>query len=179
MAARKTSAKTAEKPAKPTTKKAATKTSATRKSASKKTDSKKSATKKAATTKTATKKSASKKAASRKAAAKKPASKKKASAEAKPATGKAPAEAKPAATKPTPAPKAAKGDVAAEAVNLGHIFALRPRVETSFPQDALRRAKSDLRDERYGSLEEAARAVAEKALETTRKKPGKHGPGRG
>ena len=73
---------------------------------------------------------------------------------------------------------AKKAEVSVDAVNLGHIFALRPRVTTAFPQDAFHKAKDELRDERFGSLEEAARAVAHKALETSQKKPGKHGIGR-
>ena len=62
---------------------------------------------------------------------------------------------------------------------MGHIFALRPKVPTSFRPDDFRRARTDLRDEGYASIQEAARAVAEKALETSNKKPGKHGIGRG
>jgi len=83
-------------------------------------------------------------------------------------------------TAKTPRKTAAKGEakVSADAVNLGHIFALRPRVPTAFPQEALRRAKGELSDERFGSIQEAARAVAEKALETSQKKPSKHGIGR-
>ncbi len=73
---------------------------------------------------------------------------------------------------------AKKAEVSVDGVNLGHIFALRPRVTTAFPQDAFHKAKDELRDERFGSIEEAARAVAQKALETSQKKPGKHGIGR-
>ena len=71
-----------------------------------------------------------------------------------------------------------KAEVSVDAVNLGHIFALRPRVPTAFPQEGLRRAKDELSEERFGSIEEAARAVAEKALGTSQKKPSKHGIGR-
>ena len=74
--------------------------------------------------------------------------------------------------------KKKKAEVSVDAVNLGHIFALRPRVTTAFPQDAFHKAKDELRDERFGSIEEAARAVAQKALETSQKKPAKHGIGR-
>jgi hypothetical protein len=52
-------------------------------------------------------------------------------------------------------------------VNLGHVFALRPRVSTSFRQADFNTAKHFLRDESYAGIEEAARAVAEKALELT------------
>jgi hypothetical protein len=65
-------------------------------------------------------------------------------------------------------------------VNLGHIFALRPRVETSFRQADFRAARQLLEDEAYASIEEAARAVAEKALELTHAGPvgGGFAPGR-
>jgi hypothetical protein len=52
-------------------------------------------------------------------------------------------------------------------VNRGHLFALRPRVDTAFPPGDFDTAKHFLRDESYASIEEAARAVAEKALELT------------
>ena len=45
-------------------------------------------------------------------------------------------------------------------------------------QEMLRRAKEELAEERYESIPDAARAVAEKALELSQKKPGKHGIGR-
>ncbi len=86
----------------------------------------------------------------------------------KAAAGKAPARKtakKPAAK---PAKKKAPAGVTAAQVNLGHIFALRPRVSTSFPPERLRRAKDLLAEESWASIQEAARAVAEKALETTR-----------
>ena len=63
-------------------------------------------------------------------------------------------------------------------VNLGHIFALRPRVNTAFPPGDLNTAKHFLQDESYASIEEAARAVAEKALELTHKSPSRKGPRR-
>ena len=53
-------------------------------------------------------------------------------------------------------------------MNLGHLFALRPRVTTSFPAEALRSAKHALEGEGYATISDAARAVAEKALELTR-----------
>jgi len=71
-----------------------------------------------------------------------------------------------------------KGDVAVTTVNLGHVFALRPRVNTSFPQSEFAKAKAELEDERFASIQEAARAVAEKALENTNRKTGKSGIGR-
>jgi hypothetical protein len=143
----------------------------------------KSTTKKAASkpAKKAATKPAAKKAASKPAA--KPATKK---AAAKPAKKAAAQPAKKAASKPAKQaaepkaeaakPKASKGgDVSPEGVNMGHVFALRPRVTTAFPPDAFRRAKEDLAEERFASIQEAARAVAEKALETSQKKPNKHG----
>ncbi len=66
---------------------------------------------------------------------------------------------------------AAKGKVSSIAVNLGHIFALRPRVSTAFPPGQLNTAKHFLRDESYATIEDAARAVAAKALELTQKGP--------
>jgi hypothetical protein len=50
---------------------------------------------------------------------------------------------------------------------MGHIFALRPRATTSFPQQALQDAKQALADETYSTIVDAARAVADKALEIT------------
>jgi len=70
--------------------------------------------------------------------------------------------------------KAAKGGVGVEGVTLGHLFALRPRVNTSFPQAEFLKAKRALAEERYGSLEEAARALAERALADANRKPAKH-----
>jgi hypothetical protein len=63
---------------------------------------------------------------------------------------------------------ARKGGVSAADVNLGHVFALRPAVPKAFRQEDFRAARHLLEDETYASLEEAARAVAEKALELTR-----------
>jgi hypothetical protein len=61
-------------------------------------------------------------------------------------------------------------------VNLGHIFALRPRVNTAFPPGDLSAAKHFLRDESYATIEEAARAVADKALELTHDGTSRTGP---
>jgi hypothetical protein len=70
-----------------------------------------------------------------------------------------------------PARKAATakpaGKVLATSVNLGHIFALRPRVETSFRPIHMQQAKHQLVSEAFDSIEDAARAVADKALEST------------
>ena len=71
--------------------------------------------------------------------------------------------------------KAAGGSVSSLTVNLGHIFALRPRVETSFKPGNLDTAKHFFRDSSYSTIEAAARAVAEKALELTRDGPGGKG----
>lgn len=71
-----------------------------------------------------------------------------------------------------------QAEVSAKQVNLGHIFALRPKVNTSFSQAVFLAARRELADERYGSLEEAARAVAAKALASANRKPSKHAIGR-
>ncbi|MFP8873309.1 MAG: hypothetical protein VCB42_01970 [Myxococcota bacterium] len=108
-------------------------------------------------------------------AAKKKTAKKKAAKK----TGKTPAARK------TPDPKsgesggseqskASKDAVSSLSVNLGHVFALRPRVSTTFRQPDFLTARHMLQDESYGSIPEAARAVAEKALELTHDGP----PGR-
>ena len=140
------------------------------------------ATKKKTTKKPAAKKAA-KKAGKKAAPAKKaaaPAKKKAAAPAKKAAAGKkkaAPAKKKAASSdsKAAPAKKpAGKGEFSAESVTLGRLFALRPRVNTSFPPAEFMKAKRALSDERDGSVEEAARAVAERALEDSNKKPGKH-----
>jgi hypothetical protein len=118
-------------------------------------------TKKAA--KAVTKKAASKPAArsgASKSAAQKAAPKKAAKAAAAPKA--------PAATPPEPSASKPKGAISSKAVNLSHVLALRPRVSASFKADSLREARQLLEDEGYATLEEAARAVAEKALELTR-----------
>jgi hypothetical protein len=56
-------------------------------------------------------------------------------------------------------------------VNLGHIFALRPRVHAGFNPQSLREAIRVLAGETYTSLDEAARAVAAKAVELSNAKP--------
>jgi hypothetical protein len=86
------------------------------------------------------------------------------------AARKAPA-AKPA-PKPTaaesPAKKAAAppaGTFATDAVLLSHVMALRPRVHVGFKPSAFADAKRSLADRRYATIEEATRAVVEKAIE--------------
>ena len=152
----------------------------------------------------AKKKAGAKAAAKGKAAAKRKASTKKAAkaAPAKKASARAPAKKKAVAKKAEMAPEAAakekkqpqappassapaeaatktpakKGTVSVQEVTLGHVFALRPRVNKSFRPNDFMQAKRSLRDERYESLEEAARAVVEEALSLTRRdaRPQKH-----
>ncbi len=150
---------------------------------------KKSPSKKKTVTKAAAKKKVAKKSSSKKKVAKKKVAKKKVATKApvkKAPVKKAPAKkaAKTVAKKteapkketkkvvtpqaPDPKPKSApKGKFLAAGVNLGHVFTLRPRLETSFRQADFRTAKLHLQDEGYETLEEAVRAVAEKALELT------------
>lgn len=111
-----------------------------------KSTSKKSAAKKKSTAK---KKSAAKKGAAKKSATSKAAAKK--------AAAKQAAARKPAAS--------------SSQVMMGHVFALRPRVTTAFRPDDFRRARQLLEEEPYKSLEEATRAVAEKALDLTQGGP--------
>ena len=81
--------------------------------------------------------------------------------------------AKESTSKEKATPKKAKaGSASSLTVNLGHVFALRPRVETSFKAGDLDAAKHFLREESYSTIEDATRAVAEKALELTRDGPG-------
>ena len=114
----------------------------------------------AAKKKTAAKKAPKKAAAKRKATPKKAASAKKA------------APKKDAAKKKASAPKkkgaSSKGGTSSAEVNLGHVFALRPRVNTSFRPNDFKTAKRALSEEGYSNLQEAARAVAEEALKLTR-----------
>jgi hypothetical protein len=82
---------------------------------------------------------------------------------------------KAAAPPPEPDPKP-EGAFSALEVNLGHVFGLRPRVNTSFRQNHFVEARRTLAEERFASVEEAARAVAEEALSRTRgaaARPGK------
>jgi hypothetical protein len=136
----------------------------------KKTPKKTGVKKKAAAKKSASKKQASSK---KKTGARRVATSKKAAAESKSA-------AKAEASKPAPVPKAKKepkGKVSSMSVNLGHVFALRPRVNTSFRQPDFLAARHLLQDEAYTSIQEAARAVADKALEMTHEGPSRRGFG--
>ena len=105
--------------------------------------------------------------ASKKKSAKK-AAKKTAAKTTKASAKKAPKKAAPKKSKP------AKDKPSSLAVNMGHVFSLRPRVEKSFRPGDFSTAKHLLQDESYADLREAARAVAEKALELTHDGPG-HG----
>jgi hypothetical protein len=151
--------------------------------------SKKGASKKSAAGK-APKKAAKKKAAKKKAAVKKKAApKKKAAAAKKKAVAAKKPGAKKAETKKSvakdekvaaaPAKKSPRpeGSVSSMDVTLGHVFAVRPRVNTSFRQHDFLEAKRALDEEVYKSISEAARAVAEEALTITRgaaERPYKH-----
>jgi hypothetical protein len=133
--------------------------------------------------KTATKRGSAKRApakARKKAAAKpksaKPAAAKKAAPVAKPVA----AAPRPAAPAPRPAPKpqpasppapTGEGRFSAHDVNRGHIFSLRPRANTGFSPEAFDEARRELAEERYATIEDAARAVAERALELTQSRP--------
>ena len=106
---------------------------------------------------------AAKKAAPKKAPAAKKAAPKKAPAAKKAAPKKEPV-AKKAPAKPAPAERSGFSSLD---VNMGHIFALRPRIETSFRPDDFRTARQQLEDESFKNANEAAQAVVEKALEFT------------
>lgn len=138
MAAKKTAGKTTGSTAKKSAKKSTKK--GAKKSAKK---SAKKAEKKAAEKPTA--KTAGKK----KAAAKKPASQSSATQE--------------KAAKPR-----AKSGFSSLAVNMGHVFALRPKVGTSFRPDDFRAARQQLEGESYETAAAAAQAVVEKTLELSR-----------
>jgi len=137
--------------------------------------------KKTATEKVGAKKKSAPKPAAKKKPAKKPAVAAKATAKtaptskpvplAKPSAPLAPkpaAQPKPATPKPEAAPAPAprmSGGITAADVNLGHIAGLKPRTHTGFRPEAFQEAKRALADARYTTIEEAARAVAEKATE--------------
>lgn len=61
-----------------------------------------------------------------------------------------------------------KGSVSSTEVTLGHVFKVRPKVNTSFRPPDFARAKKALSDESYETIQDAARAVAEEALSLTR-----------
>lgn len=72
------------------------------------------------------------------------------------------------------------GEVSSMAVNRSHLFALRPRVSAAFRQEDFMAARRLLEGETYASIEEAARAVAERALSLSNDPKGKRDfrPGR-
>jgi len=118
------------------------------------------------------------KAASKKSGAKQaPASKPKAAA--RPSVPSAAPKPGPAAATPAPRaaapvapprpPRSPSGGAAAADVNLGHILALRSRTHAGFKPEAFQEAKRLLANERYATIEDAARAVAEKAVELSNK----------
>lgn len=126
--------------------------------------------------KTTAKKTPAKKAPSRSKAAAKPAARK---AAPKPKRVERPAAAPAKAEAPKKAPAKPRGKHTAAEVNLGHVFGLRPRVSTSFRQADFLTARLLLEDESYASIQEAARAVADKALSLTNEPKSKRGkPGR-
>ena len=143
--------------------------------AAKKKTAGKRAPKKAATPRNKGQASAKKKATPKKgAASKKKASaktkkKKKASANKKTTLKpKAATEKKTASGTRSSAKKTAGASISTMDVNLGHVFSLKPRVNTSFRQNDFLAAKRALREEKFGSITDAARAVAEEALALTR-----------
>jgi hypothetical protein len=121
---------------------------------------------------------AKKRASGKKAPAKKPASRAarpKASAARGPqarAAQKAPAKktaGKAVASAATPVPRSpvppVAGAIGANDVLLSHVMSLRPRIHVGFKPNAFIEAKRALADQRYANLQDAARAVAEKAIE--------------
>lgn len=140
----------------------------------------KAAAKKRGAPKTAAPKKAVKKAATAKTPAKKQAAAKKPGvATPRSAAPKQMPAPKPARTTPPTAPKPAptpsfEGGISPADVNLGHIAALRPRTHTGFRPEAFQEAKRVLADARYPTIEHAARAVAEKAVELSNQSGG-HG----
>ena len=134
----------------------------------------KTTTKASGTEKAAKKKPpAAKKSPAKKAAAAKPAPVKKAQA-AKPAPAKKAAVKKPAEEKGGAKKSTAKG-VSSTAVNRGSVLALRPRVSTTFRQEDFMKARRLLDDVSYATLEEASRAVADRALSLSDDPKGKRG----
>ena len=130
--------------------------------------------KKSTTASSAPKKKAAKKkaaAGNKKATAKKKASAKKKAAVAAPKKS-LPDEPNGPATPPAEAEAAAppirpEGSFSSMDVTLGHVFALKPRVDKSFRNNDFAEARRALADEIYTDRSEAARAVAEKALSIT------------
>ena len=62
-----------------------------------------------------------------------------------------------------------KDGVSSMSVNIGHVFQLRPRVNTSYRPADFMTARQLLQNEAYANVQEAARAVVEKALELNHK----------
>ena len=112
------------------------------------------------------KKTAAKKSGVKKASVKKNAAPKKAAPAKKAAAKRTASENE----KPTAKKSSSGGSVSSSDVNLGHVFALKPRANTSFRPNDFMAAKRALSDERYESVQEAARAVADEALGLTRGK---------
>lgn len=143
------------------------------KKSAKKTTTKKAATKKATAKKTTAKKTSTKKATAKKTTAKKSSSKKatrKTTKKAAETVEKAGTATEPAVAAPkTAAKKKKEAGVSSMSVNIGHVFALRPRVNTSYRPADFISAKQLLQEETYANIEEAARAVITKALELTHK----------
>ena len=139
----------------------------TQKSASKKKPANKTTAKKPAVKKASGKKSAAKKASGKKAPAKKASGRKK---PARKISAK-PAQAGVGAQKPAPAKK--KGPISAMDVNLGHVFKLR--LNSTFRQVDFLTARQQLSEETYASIEEATRAIVDKALELTHDDGARHG----
>ena len=96
------------------------------------------------------------------------AAKKKSAAKSAPKKKKAAAKKAASPKKAATAKKSAKAPVSSMDVNHGHVFALRPRVNTSFRPNDFMTAKRALREESFDSVSDAARAVAEEALALTR-----------
>jgi hypothetical protein len=71
------------------------------------------------------------------------------------------------AAPPAPDPKPA-GAFSALEVNLGHVFGLRSKSNTCFRQSHFVEARRALSEERFATVAEAARAVAEEAPSRTR-----------
>jgi hypothetical protein len=98
-------------------------------------------------------------------------------------TGKKAPKKTPAATQAADderdAKKPSAGTISSKSVNMGNLFALRPRVNTSFRQENFLEARRLLEEESYATQEEATRAVAERALELCNEPAGKHGRKRG
>ena len=92
------------------------------------------------------------------------------------ATAKPDSDSSPEAPKKKPQPGQGASSAA---VNMGHVFGLRPRVNSAFRQEHFLNARRLLEGGSYASIDEAARAVAEKALALSNDPKGKLGQARG